>query len=88
LRYATAVWYCSVYLLAAISIWRLRWKLLDPPWVWGLLLCLAFTAVHTFYWTNLRMRAPLMPFVAIVAAAAIKSKVQSQKSKVEGGQAS
>jgi len=71
LRYATCLWYCGVYLLAALGVRKLRWKLIEPPWLWGVLLCLAFTAVHTFYWTNLRMRAPLMPFVALVAAAAI-----------------
>lgn len=70
LRYATCAWYLTVYALAAISIWKLRWNLLQPPWLYGILLCVAFTAVHTFYWTNLRMRAPLMPFVALVAAAA------------------
>jgi hypothetical protein len=69
LRYATAVWYCGVYVMAAVGIWRLRWRLVRAPWVWGVLLCLAFTAVHTLYWCNLRMRAPLMPFVALVAAA-------------------
>jgi hypothetical protein len=37
--------------------------------MWGILLALVFTAVHTFYWTNIRMRAPLMPAVAIAAAA-------------------
>jgi len=74
LRYATCAWYCGVYALAIVGIWRLRWKLLQPPWVWGVLLCLAFTAVHTFYWTNLRMRAPLMPFVAIVSAAIIAGR--------------
>jgi hypothetical protein len=85
LRYATCAWYCGVYALAVVGVWRFRWKLLQPPWIWGMLLCFAFTAVHTFYWTNLRMRAPLMPFVAIVAGAAtIASKVQSPKSKVEG----
>ncbi|MDX1944358.1 MAG: glycosyltransferase family 39 protein [Pirellulaceae bacterium] len=71
LRYVTAVWYCGVYLLAAAGIWRLRDKLLQPPWVWGVLLCVTFTAVHTLYWCNLRMRAPLMPWVAIIAAAGI-----------------
>lgn len=71
LRYATCAWYCGVYALAAIGVWRLRWKLMEPPWIWGVLLCVAFTGVHTFYWTNLRMRAPLMPFVAMVAAAGI-----------------
>jgi hypothetical protein len=71
LRYLTAAWYCGVYLLAAVGVWRLRWRLLKQPWIWGVLLCLAFTAVHTLYWCNLRMRAPLMPFVALVAAAAV-----------------
>jgi hypothetical protein len=71
LRYATCAWYCGVFALAAVGVWRLRWQLARPPWVWGLLLCLAFTAVHTLYWSNLRMRAPLMPFVALVAAMAV-----------------
>jgi hypothetical protein len=71
LRYPTAVWYCSVYVLAAVGAWRLRRRLFRQPWVWGVLLCLAFTAVHTLYWSNLRMRAPLMPFVALVAAAGV-----------------
>ncbi|HZL88487.1 MAG TPA: hypothetical protein VFB96_08965 [Pirellulaceae bacterium] len=68
MRYAVAAWYVAVYLLAAIGIWKLRSKLLAPPWLWGVLLCMVFTGIHTFYWTNLRMRAPLMPFVALVAA--------------------
>jgi hypothetical protein len=71
LRYGTAVWYVGVYLLAAVGVWRLRWRLFKQPWVWGVLLCFAFTAVHTLYWCNLRMRAPLMPFVALVAGAAL-----------------
>lgn len=71
LRYATAAWYLGVYLLAMLGIWRLRKRIVQPPWLWGLMLCLVFTAVHTVYWSNLRMRAPLMPFVAMVAAASI-----------------
>jgi hypothetical protein len=111
LRYAVAAWYCGVYLLAAVGVWRI-WKsgpplrgrpggrqdvvvgnavadgesaggsvlprsggpLLRPRWVWGVLLCVVFTGVHTFYWSNLRMRAPLMPFVALVAGAAFCSR--------------
>jgi len=38
-------------------------------WPWGLLLAGCFTAVHTLYWSNLRMRAPLTPVVAWAAAA-------------------
>jgi hypothetical protein len=69
LRYAVAIWYVAVFALAIVGIAALRRRLLRTPWLWGVLLCIAFTAVHTFYWTNLRMRAPLMPVVALVAAA-------------------
>jgi len=81
LRYATCAWYCGVYVLAGIGVWRLRWNLFAPPWIWGLLLCAAFTGVHTFYWTNQRMRAPFMPFVAIVAAAALQTSPKRQRGK-------
>ena len=71
LRYATAAWYGGVYLLAAVGAWKLRRRLRSAPWIWGVVLCLTFTAVHSIYWSNLRMRAPLMPFVALVASAGI-----------------
>jgi hypothetical protein len=81
LRYATCAWYCGVYLLVGLGVWRLRGELLRPPWVWGVLLCLAFTVVHTFYWTNLRMRAPLAPFMAIVAAVGAGSLVRGARDR-------
>jgi hypothetical protein len=81
LRYATCAWYCGVYVLVAVGVWRLRRKLLAPPWIWGVLLCFAFTAVHTFYWTNLRMRAPLMPFVAIIAAAGVARMTERRRDR-------
>jgi hypothetical protein len=34
-----------------------------------LLLAISFTAVHLVYWTDMRMRAPLIPAVALAAAA-------------------
>jgi hypothetical protein len=40
-------------------------------WLWGVLLVLSFTAVHTLYWTNMRMRAPLEPVVALAAAGGV-----------------
>jgi 4-amino-4-deoxy-L-arabinose transferase-like glycosyltransferase len=41
----------------------------STTWIWGALLAIVFTAVHSIYWTNLRMRAPIMPVVALAAAA-------------------
>ena len=33
-----------------------------------LLLILNFTLVHLVYWSNMRMRAPLVPLIALIAA--------------------
>jgi hypothetical protein len=47
-----------------------RW---DDRWMLPLLLILNFTLVHLFYWSNMRMRAPLVPLIALVAVQAIAS---------------
>lgn len=46
-----------------------------PAWAPSFLLLLSFTAVHGVYWSNARMRAPLMPVVAILAAAALPARL-------------
>ena len=66
-RWAVAGWYCGVYLLAIYGLARLRQERFTPPWLWGMLLVAVWTSVHTLYWTNLRMRAPLIPFLALLA---------------------
>lgn len=71
-RYAVGLWYAVVFLFAAVGAFSLRRRLLRSPWVWGLLLCLSFTAVHTLYWSNLRMRAPLVPVLCMAAALGAK----------------
>ena len=75
-RYAVGFWYLAVLSLAALGLIIvlrsiLNRETLPPAWVWGLLLAASFTAVHAVYWSNIRMRAPLMPVVALAAAAAI-----------------
>jgi 4-amino-4-deoxy-L-arabinose transferase-like glycosyltransferase len=69
MRLATAGWYLMVYGLVAIAVVKYRALLLRPPWLWGMLLCLTFTLVHSVYWTDMRMRGPLMPFIYLLAAA-------------------
>jgi hypothetical protein len=89
-RYPVAVWYGVEYLLAAVGIWALGKRVLQAPWLWGLLLAISFTLVHTVYWSNLRMRAPLMPFMALLAsvgAAWIFSKFRSSGKIVTGDHA-
>jgi len=75
-RYAVGLWYLAEFLLAAAGLWAV-WRgghgeqHARRVWFWGLLLAGCMTAVHTVYWTNMRMRAPLMPVVALAAAAGI-----------------
>jgi Dolichyl-phosphate-mannose-protein mannosyltransferase len=68
MRWAVAIWYAFEFALAAAGAWFLRGKLFAAPWVWGTLLVLSITAVHAFYWTDMRMRAPLTSVVALAAA--------------------
>ena len=50
----------------------LKCPALSPSaWHWGLLLVLCLMAGHAVYWTDMRMRAPIMPVVAIIAAAGL-----------------
>ncbi|HEV3137027.1 MAG TPA: glycosyltransferase family 39 protein [Pirellulales bacterium] len=79
LRYLVAAWYGVELLLAAGGAWLLGRKLLQAPWIWGALLLLSFTAVHTFYWTDLRMRAPLESVVALLAARCVVAIVPRER---------
>ena len=67
LRYATALGYTLEFALAAAGVWSLRTKLVQSPWLFGVVLAVGFSAVHAVYWTDLRMRAPLVPVVALLA---------------------
>lgn len=58
LRYAVGLWYLVELPLAALGVvlwFRGRGR---AGWLWWLLLAFCFTAVHTVYWTDMRMRAP------------------------------
>ncbi|MEO8494439.1 MAG: hypothetical protein ABI614_05185, partial [Planctomycetota bacterium] len=82
LRVATGCWYSVLFVLAIVAIISMRAETFRSPFVWGLLLCLVFTAMHALYWSNMRMRAPLMPFVCLLAAhgaARISDRVGDRK---------
>jgi len=68
MRCAVGVWYALVMGLAICGLASLGRCVFQTPWVYGLQLCVVFTAVHTFYWSDMRMRAPLMPLVCLAAA--------------------
>ncbi|QDS91393.1 hypothetical protein FF011L_01220 [Roseimaritima multifibrata] len=59
-------------MLGGLCRYGRRW--LHSPWMAGLLLAVALTCLHSIYWSNMRMRAPVIPWMACVAAAAIGSR--------------
>jgi 4-amino-4-deoxy-L-arabinose transferase-like glycosyltransferase len=67
-RWATLIW--TIPLFFALTL-----GLLEPSvWTWPRvpvpLAILGLTIVHAFFWTDLRMRAPIVPAIALVAAGA------------------
>ena len=77
-----AVWYWLEFLLAALGCWAIyRRKIVaSPVWPWAILLVAIVTAVHAVYWTNMRMRAPLEPVIALAATAGIASLTRIKSS--------
>jgi 4-amino-4-deoxy-L-arabinose transferase-like glycosyltransferase len=67
-RYTVGIWYAAVFLLAARGWWLRPDLRRRSPYAQGLLLAVALTLVHALFWSNLRMRAPIMPWLALWAA--------------------
>ena len=67
-RWAVGVWYFVQFLFILVAILALRQKVLAAPWLWAVLLAISLTAVHCIYWTDMRMRAPMIPMLAVAAA--------------------
>jgi 4-amino-4-deoxy-L-arabinose transferase-like glycosyltransferase len=68
-RLAVTFWYGGLLACALLGLLQLERTQTPPAWLSGLLLAVSFSAVHAAYWTDMRMRAPVMPAVVIAAAA-------------------
>jgi hypothetical protein len=65
LRLATAAWTIPLWIALVLGLSRRaswRWPKVAAP-----ALLLALSAVHAVFWTDLRMRAPLVPAIALIA---------------------
>jgi hypothetical protein len=69
LRALAALWTAPLWAALALGLAR------RETWLWprinALAIICSLCAVHTFYWTDQRMRAPMVPAVALVAASAV-----------------
>lgn len=50
-----------------------------PGWTPLLVLILSFTLVHLFFWSNARMRAPIIPAIALIASAGVSTVAGRRK---------
>jgi 4-amino-4-deoxy-L-arabinose transferase-like glycosyltransferase len=67
-RWGTALW--TVPLWIALVLGLFRRQLWQWPQVAAPLCVIGLTLVHALYWTDLRMRAPIVPAIALIAAGA------------------
>ncbi len=67
-RWATIAWTLPLWIalglgLSQRSLWQ--WPQIAAP-----MIVMGLTLVHAFFWTDLRMRAPIVPAIALIAAGA------------------
>jgi hypothetical protein len=74
LRWGIGVFYTAVFVAMGLGVWRLtreEWS----RW-WPLVaLIVSFTCVHSLYWADMRMRAPLVPAIALLAARGLRGSL-------------
>jgi hypothetical protein len=71
LRWLTAAWTIPLWALLGIGLVRRstwQWPRIAAP-----LALLSLAMIHSLYWTDLRMRAPVVPAIALIVAGVIAS---------------
>ena len=68
-RYATMAW--TVPLWAVFLLGLANRSIRSWPRVAAAVVVLGLTLVHAFFWTDLRMRAPIVPAIALIASGAV-----------------
>jgi hypothetical protein len=66
LRFLSAIWTLPLWFALAIGLWHKGLWLI--PKIAAPLIIIALTAIHTVYWTDMRMRVPVITAIALVAA--------------------
>ncbi|MDR3636178.1 MAG: phospholipid carrier-dependent glycosyltransferase [Isosphaeraceae bacterium] len=84
LRLASALWTVPLWVALGVGssrkeVWR--WPRVSAPAV-----IIALTSVHVVYWTDLRMRAPVVPAIALVAATAVRPLQIGREKPLKDGQ--
>ena len=84
IKWPITVWYIGLFAFALAGAWVLGLKNMEPTWWFGWLLLISLTLVHSVYWSNMRMRAPALPLVYLLAtygAQSLIARAQSTRQK-------
>lgn len=72
-KWLICVWYIGLYVVALLGAYKLGAANKSFPWLVGWLLVLSVTMVHAVYWSNMRMRAPALPMLYLLAGWSVPS---------------
>ena len=81
--FAVGAFYILIAVAVVVAIVRHRRRLFAYQLLAIWLLVFALTGVHAVYWSNLRMRAPAMPALAMIAVMSMVRERQSVDQKVD-----
>jgi len=73
LKWAVTTWYTVTLLAMLAGLWRVPWRT-RSGWRTPLLFLLALSLVHVVFWSTMRMRAPVMPVVFLLATVGIHGR--------------
>ncbi len=68
----TAAWYAVIWVGVGLSV-VLFWRQTVPGRACLWLVLSGFLVIHTFYWTDTRMRAPVMPILSVLSLIGLNS---------------
>jgi hypothetical protein len=78
IRILIATWYAAVLIAMFCGTIRIL-RRNRRPWLPIFALIAGFTLVHSLYWADMRMRAPLVPAISLIAAASFTNRTSSSR---------
>jgi hypothetical protein len=76
--WAVCVGYVAELALFVVGLVALA-RAWDRRWIVPLCVIVNFTLAHLVYWSNMRMRAPLVPLIALIAALGLSTFLNRRK---------
>jgi hypothetical protein len=73
---AVALFYSTQFLFVGIGLFRAESIKRNPAIV---VIVVSIALLHAFYWSNTRMRAPIQPFLALIAVSVVQKNLNSSQ---------